>query len=65
METFFPMLQSSSHNVTSPATIAYNCIAWAAGDTETWWWPDPFDQYFWPSGILRKETIDLLRPLNF
>ena len=58
METFFPMLQSSSYNVTSPATIAYNCIAWAAGDTETWWWPDPFDQYFWPSEILREETID-------
>ncbi len=38
--------------------MEYNCIAWAAGDTETWWWPDPFDQYFWPSGILREETID-------
>ena len=58
METFFPMLQSSAYKVTSPATIEYNCIAWAAGDTETWWWPDPFDQYFWPSGILREETID-------
>lgn len=58
MHTFFPMLQSSAYKVTSPATIEYNCIAWAAGDTETWWWPDPFDQYFWPSGILREETID-------
>ncbi len=58
METFFPMFQYSAYKVTSPATIAYNCIAWAAGDTETWWWPDPFNQYFWPSGILREETID-------
>ncbi|MCK4541633.1 MAG: hypothetical protein KAU17_05280 [Spirochaetales bacterium] len=58
MEAFFPMLQSSAYKLTSPATMEYNCIAWAAGDTETWWWPDPFDQYFWPSGILREETID-------
>ncbi len=58
METFFPILQSSEYKVTSPATIEYNCIAWAAGDSETWWWPDPFNQYFWPSGILREETID-------
>ena len=59
METFFPMLKPSEYKVTSRVTIAYNCIAWAAGDTETWWWPDPFDQYFWPSGIMRKETIDV------
>jgi len=58
LETFFPILQSSAYKVKSPATIAYNCIAWAAGDTETWWWLDPFDQYFWPSEILREETID-------
>ena len=58
METFFPVLQSTPYRITSPATIGYNCIAWAAGDTESWWWPDPFDQYFWPSGIPRKETID-------
>jgi len=58
METFFPGLQTSQYKVTSPATISYNCISWAAGDTEKWWWPDPFDQYFWPSGILRKESIN-------
>ena len=59
MHTYFPMLKSSSYKLTSPATIEYNCIAWAAGDTETWWWPDPFGQYFWPSEILREETIDV------
>jgi hypothetical protein len=58
MESFFPRLQTSEYKVTSPATIAYNCIAWAAGDTEKWWWPDPFNQYFWPSGIPRNESID-------
>ena len=27
---------------------AYNCIAWAAGDTRWWWWPDP--NSYWPPG---------------
>lgn len=58
MYNFFPILKSSGYTVTSPATIEYNCIAWAAGDNEAWWWPDPFDQYFWPSGIPRVVTID-------
>ena len=54
----FPMLQSTTYKITSPDTKDYNCIAWAAGDTEAWWWPDSLYLYFWPSGILRKETID-------
>lgn len=29
----FPNLTPASHQVTSPATVAYNCIAWAALDT--------------------------------
>lgn len=48
--TDFPRLMPDNHRVTSPATPAYNCIAWAAGDTEHWWPPGvywrPAD---WPS----------------
>ncbi len=58
MHPHFPMLQPSAHKVTSPATIEYNCIAWAVGDTKTWWWPDSLNQYFWPPEVLREETID-------
>ena len=58
MQSLFPLLQSSVYEVTSPATIEYNCIAWGAGDTEKCWWPDLFDQYFWPSTILREESVD-------
>ena len=58
MQTYFPMLKSSAYKLTSPATIEYNCIAWAAGDNKKWWWPDNFGQYFWPSGIPREESID-------
>jgi hypothetical protein len=35
----FPRLTPGNHRVTSPATPAYNCVAWAAEDTEHWWQP--------------------------
>jgi hypothetical protein len=53
----FPNLQEKGYDVTSPETPFYNCIAWAAGDTKRWWWPDPNDQYYWPSGVPRNETL--------
>src|SRR5262249_25482751 len=43
------------------ATREYNCIAWAAGDTEHWWWPDldpENDAIFWPPGVPTEETLD-------
>jgi hypothetical protein len=43
-QTDFPRLDARNHRVTSPATDAYNCVAWAAGDTEHWWQPGEF----WP-----------------
>jgi hypothetical protein len=54
----FPGLQTSGFRVTSQASPNYNCIAWAAGDTERWWWPDPGDDAaYWPSGVSREETL--------
>jgi hypothetical protein len=38
----FPRLTPANHRVTSPATIDYHCIAWAAEDTENWWQPGVF-----------------------
>jgi len=32
----------------------YNCIAWAAGDTQRNWWPI---NGYWPDGVLRAETV--------
>jgi hypothetical protein len=53
----FPNLQEKGYDLTSPETTFYNCIAWAAGDTSRWWWPDYNDQYYWPTGIPRHETL--------
>ena len=58
IEKYFPNLRISGYVITSPATAEYNCIAWAAGDTERVWWPDNNNVGFWPLGIERKETLD-------
>ncbi|MGP0067957.1 MAG: hypothetical protein ACLQGP_30730 [Isosphaeraceae bacterium] len=55
LETLFPGLRGSGYVVTSPEDVRYNCVAWAAGDEERWWWPD--EDSHWPEGIPREETI--------
>ena len=61
IEARFPGLRTSSYQVTSPATLDYNCIAWAAGDMARWWWPDRDADdaaAFWPPSVPVEETID-------
>lgn len=50
----FPGLRASPFRITSPTTPEYNCIAWAAGSNDAWWWPDPMGISFWPDGIARE-----------
>lgn len=38
-EAHFPNLDRQSYHVTSPRTGSYNCIAFAAGKSDNWWWP--------------------------
>lgn len=52
----FPRLNSGNCQITSPATNAYNCIAWAAGTDKQWW--DPNGLYYWPPQIPREITIE-------
>lgn len=40
IEKAFPNLQIRGYSITSPATPEYNCIAWAAGEAQSWWEPD-------------------------
>lgn len=41
---------------TSPPDADYNCIAWAAGEQNRFWWPRPEEEYYWPSDVPRVET---------
>jgi hypothetical protein len=50
-----PRLTSDNYRETSPASWEYNCVAWAAGVTDAWWWPVP--GRYWPDGVLREETL--------
>ncbi len=43
----FPRLTPANYRVTSPASPVYNCVAWAAQDTEHWWQPG----VYWPEGL--------------
>lgn len=57
LEEKFPNLRKNNYRITSPESYKYNCIAWAAKDTSACWWPDSFNQYYWPPGINRIETL--------
>jgi hypothetical protein len=55
-EALFPKLRGSEYRITSPSDPAYNCLAWAAGAADRWWWPGG-DAEFWPPGADRAETL--------
>jgi hypothetical protein len=50
-----PRLTAENYLPTSPATWTYNCVAWAVGVTDAWWWP--IHGRFWPQGAPREETM--------
>ena len=52
----FPNLNTANSKLTSPETGDYNCIGWAAGETDRWWWPNPNPPYYWPANIPLEET---------
>jgi hypothetical protein len=54
----FPHLADEGYAETSPPSIQYNCIAWAAGRSDEWWWPDALGAYFWPETVPRTETME-------
>ena len=58
LEASFPRLRETGYRITSPATNEYNCIAWAAGESDRWWWPDPSGISYWPEGAPRQETLE-------
>ncbi len=60
----FPKLTIDSFRITSydslsdPEGKLYNCIAWAVGKTDAWWWPDPdIGDAHWPSGVSKEPSL--------
>jgi len=55
-ESEFPNLNLHSYKITSNADPRYNCIAWAYGNNNKWFWP--MKRCYWPANITREETIE-------
>src|SRR5262249_17957872 len=54
-----PNLQDDGPRKTSRADPDYNCIAWAAGFQDRWWWPFPNERgYHWPEQVPRERTLE-------
>jgi hypothetical protein len=54
---WYPNLSDESFTVTSPATITYNCVAWAYGIDTVRMWPDQED-YWWPEDVLNQDSLE-------
>ena len=58
LEFLFPNLTKVGYKITSSEANFYNCIAWAAGENNRWWEPDPMDQLYWPPNVPRENTLN-------
>jgi hypothetical protein len=61
LEYAFPGLRGQPYQITSNKDRSNNCIAFAAGDSRNWWWPDLLGEDTWPDGVAREETIEAFR----
>src|SRR4051812_36127262 len=61
----FPGLTIGGFYQNSPATLDYNCIAWALNDTQNHWWPSPWPgrQSVWPAGVPKQLTLSAFRAM--
>lgn len=48
IEKSFPLLKQDGYRVTSPPDVDYNCIGWAVGYNDKFFWPYP---NYWPQNI--------------
>ena len=53
----FPDLTSDNCSVTSPGSLDYNCVAWAAGFDDCQLWPDAANAE-WPAVLPQDETLE-------
>ena len=58
LEAEFPGLLSAAYEVTSPHDPKYNCIAYAAGDVNHFWYDANVRGYYWPPGEPSADTLE-------
>jgi hypothetical protein len=47
----FENLAPQNFKCSSDPDDDYNCIAWAAGKTDNYWWPTTLWPFYWPKGL--------------
>ena len=52
-----PHLASEGYEITSSPTDEYNCIAYAAGETDRWWSHVEDADYYWPEHASSTSSI--------
>jgi hypothetical protein len=60
IESLFPLLVGTSYSEESCATDTYNCIAFAFGDVNNWWWSRNSYGCYWPPGVPLTDSVDVL-----
>ncbi len=58
LEEDCPNLLTSPYDPKSPPDVKYNCIAFAVGDTERFWYDANVNGYYWPPGVPSADTLD-------
>ena len=58
LEQSFPRLTEGNYLITSEPSNAYNCVAWALGDTSRFWYDVKIKGYYWPPGVGSADTIE-------
>jgi hypothetical protein len=63
LESLFPKLRKDNKfKITSSSTCDYNCIAWAVGKSDCWYWPPldnekPESDEYWPQNVPNKTDL--------
>jgi hypothetical protein len=59
IESQFPAAATDGYILTSAEDPNYNCIAWANGDDDIWWWPTPHEitGVYWPESAPIEATV--------
>ncbi len=60
IEATFPDLNAAGYRITSPATPAYNCFAWAGNDVRRWWQPVALRGFYWPQEVAAELNLENL-----
>ena len=58
LEEVCPILKEISYKITSPRDARYNCVAYAVGDLQNFWYDVAIKGYYWPPGVPSADTLE-------